>query len=41
LVIATFGVALGVVTFVVRIWLPVGWFFAPLNFQLAHFPQYQ
>ena len=40
LVIATFGVALGLATFVVRIWLPVGWFFAPLNFQLAHFPQY-
>jgi surface polysaccharide O-acyltransferase-like enzyme len=30
----------GLVTFVVRIWLPVGWCFAPLNFQFPHFVQY-
>jgi len=38
--IALFVLALGVVTFVVRIWLPVGWWFEPLHLQLAHFPQY-
>lgn len=31
---------LGLATFVVRIWLPVGWWLEPLHFQLAHFPQY-
>ncbi len=38
--IALFGIALGLVTFVVRIWLPVGWVFPPLNLQLPHFAQY-
>jgi hypothetical protein len=38
--IAAFALAVGLVTFVVRVWLPVGWFFAPLNFQLPYFPQY-
>jgi hypothetical protein len=38
--IALFALALGVVTFLVRIWLPVGWWFEPLHLQLAHFPQY-
>jgi glucan biosynthesis protein C len=38
--IALAALAVGLVTFGVRIWLPVGWTFAPLNFQLPHFPQY-
>ncbi len=38
--IAVFALAVGLVTFTVRIWLPVGWWFVPLNFQFPHFPQY-
>lgn len=38
--IAVFALVLGLITFVVRIWLPVGWWLEPLHFQLAHFPQY-
>ena len=38
--IAVFALVVGLITFVVRIWLPVGWFFAPLGFQFPHFPQY-
>lgn len=38
--IALFALALGLATFVVRIWLPVGWWFEPLHLQLAHLPQY-
>lgn len=38
--IALFAVGLGLITFVVRIWLPVGWWLEPPHFQLAHFPQY-
>jgi hypothetical protein len=38
--IALFALALGIVTFIVRIWLPVGWNFGPLNFQFPFFPQY-
>ena len=38
--VATYALALGLVTFVVRIWLPVGYTFRPLNFQLPHFAQY-
>jgi len=38
--IAVFALALGAVTFTVRIWLPLGWTFGPLNFQLPFFPQY-
>ncbi len=38
--IAIFALAVGLITFIVRIWLPVGWNFVPLNFQLPHFPQY-
>jgi glucan biosynthesis protein C len=40
LAVAIFALAVGLTTFVVRIWLPVGWSFAPLGFQLPHFPQY-
>jgi surface polysaccharide O-acyltransferase-like enzyme len=39
-VIAIFALVVGLITFVVRIWLPVGWLFAPLGFQFPHFPQY-
>ncbi len=34
------GIALGVVSFIVRIWLPIGWAFKPLNLQFPFFPQY-
>ena len=40
LAIAFFALALGTVTFIVRIWLPIGWSFEPLNFQFPFFPQY-
>jgi glucan biosynthesis protein C len=36
--IAIFALVLGLVTFVVRIWLPVGWYFPPLNLQFPTFP---
>jgi hypothetical protein len=35
-----FGIALGIVSFVVRIGFPIGWTLPPLGFQFAHFPQY-
>jgi len=38
--IALFGLALGLVTFIVRIRFPVGWNLEPLHWQLAHFCQY-
>jgi len=37
---ALFAVALGLVTFVVRIWAPMGWSWEPPHLELAHFPQY-
>ena len=40
LTIAAFAVALGAVSFLVRIWLPIGWAFEPLNLQFPFFPQY-
>jgi glucan biosynthesis protein C len=40
LTIALFALGLGLVTFVVRIWLPIGYWFEPLHWQLAHWPQY-
>jgi len=40
LAIAIFALALGVATFVVRIWLPMGWYFRLLGMQLPFFPQY-
>jgi len=40
LAIALFTLALGIVTFIVRIWLPIGWSFELLNFQFPFFPQY-
>lgn len=38
--LAALAVALGLVTFVVRIWLPIGWAFDPLNLEFPFFPQY-
>jgi glucan biosynthesis protein C len=38
--IAIYALTVGLVTFVVRIWLPVGWVFQPLNLQFPFFPQY-
>ncbi|PBJ09326.1 acyltransferase [Flavobacterium sp. ACN6] len=35
-----FILALGVVSFLVRIQFPVGWVLDPVGFQLGHFPQY-
>ncbi|UCC98862.1 MAG: acyltransferase family protein [Phycisphaerales bacterium] len=40
LAIAALAVALGTVSFIVRIWLPIGWAFEPLNLQFPFFPQY-
>jgi len=40
LIIAGFALALGILTFVVRIWIPVGGSSPVLGFQLAHFVQY-
>lgn len=31
---------LGITTFLVRVWTPIGWSFKPLNFQICFFPQY-
>jgi len=31
---------LALITFVIRIWLPMGWWFQPLNLMFAEFPQY-
>ncbi|MFC1904980.1 acyltransferase family protein [Chloroflexota bacterium] len=38
--IVIFGVALGLVTFIVRVWFPVGWQFMLLHWQFSHFAQY-
>ena len=38
--IAIFALIIGIVTFSVRIWFPIGWNFAILNFQIPYFPQY-
>lgn len=40
LAIAIFALLLGVVTFVVRIWLPIGWEFELLRLQFPYFAQY-
>jgi glucan biosynthesis protein C len=40
LAIAGFALVLGLLTFVVRIWLSVGWASPVLNFQFPHFIQY-
>jgi glucans biosynthesis protein C len=38
--IALLGIALGSVSFIVRIWLPIGYVLNPFGFQLPFFPQY-
>jgi hypothetical protein len=38
--IILFAIALGLVSFLVRIVFPVGWVLKPFGFQLGHFPQY-
>jgi glucan biosynthesis protein C len=38
--IAGFALLLGVLSFIVRIWLPMGWNFVPLNLQFPYFVQY-
>jgi glucan biosynthesis protein C len=38
--ITIFALILGIVTFIVRIWLPLGWNFRLLNLQIPFFPQY-
>lgn len=38
--IVIFAVVLGVLSFIVRIWLPIGWTLRPLNLQFPFFPQY-
>jgi len=38
--IAVFALILGLVTFVLRIWFPIGYSFGPLNLQFGFFPQY-
>ncbi len=34
------AVALGISSFLVRLWKPIGWSYEPLNFQFPFFPQY-
>ncbi|MBD1366965.1 acyltransferase [Mucilaginibacter sp. ZT4R22] len=38
--ILTFAICVGVLTYTVRIFFPVGWVLKPLGFQLGHFAQY-
>ncbi|MCX9082568.1 MAG: acyltransferase family protein [Candidatus Methanoperedens sp.] len=38
--IAIFAFILGIVTFIVRIWFPIGWYFELLHLQISFFPQY-
>ncbi len=38
--IALFGLAVGLATFLVRIWAPVGWWLEPLHLELASFANY-
>jgi glucan biosynthesis protein C len=40
LTIALFAISLGAVSFLVRIWLPIGYVLNPFGFQLPFFPQY-
>lgn len=35
-----FALSLGLISFVVRIFFPIGWTLDPVGFQFAHFPQY-
>jgi hypothetical protein len=38
--ILLFAIGLGLLTFIVRFFFPVGWTLQPFGFQLGHFPQY-
>ncbi len=38
--IVLFALSLGLVTFLIRIWTPFGWWWEPLHQEPAHFPQY-
>jgi glucan biosynthesis protein C len=38
--IILFALGLGLVTFVVRVWAPFGWWWEPIHQEPAHFPQY-
>jgi len=38
--ITLFAFGLGLVTFIVRIWAPFGWWWEPIHQEPAHFPQY-
>jgi len=38
--IALFALAVGLITFLVRLWLPIGIFYEPLHQEFAHYPQY-
>lgn len=38
--IALFALGLGLVTFLVRIWAPFGWWWEPIHLEPAHLPQY-
>lgn len=38
--ILLFAIALGIISFLVRIIFPIGWVLKPVGFQLGHFPQY-
>jgi len=38
--ISRFAVLVGLITFVVRLWVPEGWNFKPLNLQFPYFPGY-
>lgn len=40
LTVILFAFVIGLISFVIRFWIPVGWSLAPFNFQLAYFPQY-
>lgn len=38
--IALFALGLGLATFLIRIWTPMGWWWEPIHQEPAHFPQY-
>ncbi len=38
--LAILAASLGIVSFLVRLWKPIGWSYEPLNFQFPFFPQY-
>ncbi|MEN6578433.1 MAG: acyltransferase family protein [Phycisphaerales bacterium] len=38
--LAVLAASLGIASFLVRLWKPIGWSYEPLNFQFPFFPQY-